>query len=194
MAGQDPGVDLLVDGRDPGPERDERAAEPERLARDTDLARIGHDRAGEDPDERGLAGAIGADEPVHLPGPQLEVDPGQRLGRRVVLAQAVERDHGPGRRGVVRGVRVAGGHWPSDSNQGAVATSGVSSSGSFSPSCSIVVIELSRRNCWVMSAGLTTIWGSTASPAASRAAARTATLPTLAGSVPAVATHGLSRR
>ena len=51
---------------------------------------------------------------------------------------------------------------------------------------------LSRRNFWVITPAVMSTSRSTGSPLTFSAAARTATRPTLAGSVAIVATHGLS--
>ena len=51
-----------------------RVLEEDRDAADLDLAGIGRAGAGEHPDQRRLAGAVGADQPVDLAGRQLEAD------------------------------------------------------------------------------------------------------------------------
>src|SRR5690606_32218065 len=68
-------VELLVDRGDPGLDRRGGPGEPHRLAAEHDGARVGPMRPGQDLDERGLAGAVLAEEAVHLPRPHLEIHP-----------------------------------------------------------------------------------------------------------------------
>ena len=56
-------VELLVDEGEPAPGRVERAVQVHGLAVDDDLALVGLDDAGEDLDQRALAGAVLAEQP-----------------------------------------------------------------------------------------------------------------------------------
>ena len=55
---------------------------------DEDLALVGLVRAGEDLDQRGLAGAVLAEQAVHLAGADLEVDAVERSGAGELLHDA----------------------------------------------------------------------------------------------------------
>ena len=66
--------EVLVHHPDPGVERVARAVEHDRLAVEADLALVGPVEAGEDVRERALAGAVLAEERVHLADGRLEVD------------------------------------------------------------------------------------------------------------------------
>ena len=77
--------EVLVDGLDP--ERARRLGRERAviLAVDQDRARVGTVHARQALDERGLAGAVVADEPEHLAAAELEVDAVERLHRAVRL-------------------------------------------------------------------------------------------------------------
>ena len=78
----------LVDGLDPVRARIQRRAHVDRLAVEQDLALVGHDRAGEALDQRGLAGAVVADHGQDLARPQVEVRAAERGHVAVALDQA----------------------------------------------------------------------------------------------------------
>ena len=65
---------VLVDDRQAERLREGRGGWLEGPAADLDRARVGHDRAGGDPHERGLPGAVLAQEGVHLARQDLEAD------------------------------------------------------------------------------------------------------------------------
>ena len=71
-------VQLLVHGGEAGPQRGDRGRERRRLVLPRDLAAVGLVRAGQHLDQRGLAGAVLAEQAVHLAGADLEVDTVQR--------------------------------------------------------------------------------------------------------------------
>ena len=88
-------VELLVDGgHAPGQGRG-RIARGQGSAVDDDLAGGGGDEPGDALDERGLAGAVLADEAVHLPGLDGEVDAVERPHPGVVLDQPAHGEQGP---------------------------------------------------------------------------------------------------
>jgi hypothetical protein len=60
------------------------------------LARVGTEQAEQHADRGGLARAVGAEEAVHLPGGNLEVEAVERPGRAEGLRQAGGRDRGRG--------------------------------------------------------------------------------------------------
>ena len=66
-------VELLVDGGDAGLHGGLRVGEVDHVAEPLDLALVGPVRAGEHLDERGLAGAVLAEEAVHLAGAHFEL-------------------------------------------------------------------------------------------------------------------------
>ena len=66
-------VEFLVDGGDAGLHRGLRVGEADRLAEPLDLPGVGLVRAGEHLDQRGLAGAVLAEQAVHLAGPHLQL-------------------------------------------------------------------------------------------------------------------------
>jgi hypothetical protein len=59
-------------------------------------ARVGAQQAEQQADRGGLARAVGAEEAVHLPGGNLEVEAVERPGRAEGLRQAGGRDRGRG--------------------------------------------------------------------------------------------------
>jgi hypothetical protein len=67
-------VELLVHGRDAGAQRGDRRGQVRGLALPEHRARVGAVRAGEHLDERGLAGAVLAEQAVHLARPDVQVD------------------------------------------------------------------------------------------------------------------------
>ena len=73
-------------------------------ARQVDLAVVGTDDAGEDREQRRLAGAVGADHGQQLARPGAEVDPAQRLAVAVALDEpaGLERGGAVGRGGLRR--------------------------------------------------------------------------------------------
>ncbi len=86
-------VRLLVDGRDPGVQGGRRAARGELAPVDDDRALVGGLRAGDDLDQRRLAGAVLTDDRVHLAGLQLEVDAPEGADAAVPLLDAGQRQH-----------------------------------------------------------------------------------------------------
>ena len=73
--------------------RAERRLHPSRVeAEHLDLARVAAPVALEDLDGRRLAGAVRAEQPEHLAGGDLEVDPAHGLDAAVRLPQAADRD------------------------------------------------------------------------------------------------------
>src|SRR5581483_8239396 len=84
--------ELLVDQRDPMPDRVARRAEAHRTPVDDDLARVGRHSAGDDLPERRLAGAVLADERVDLAGLDGDAHVVERPRTAVVLADPAELD------------------------------------------------------------------------------------------------------
>ena len=82
-------VQLLVDHRDAVLQRDVRRAQHDLLAVERDRARVGLDHAAEHPDERALAGAVGADETEDLAGADGEVRRADGLDAAEALAHAL---------------------------------------------------------------------------------------------------------
>ena len=62
-----------------------------RLAVDLDRTGIGLDQAGDDLDQRALAGAVLAEQRHHLAGAELEIDLGEGLDAAVALGQAAHQ-------------------------------------------------------------------------------------------------------
>src|SRR6185436_20053567 len=83
---------LLVDRGDPERARDARRVVRDRASANQQLAFVLLDRAGRDLDERGLAGAVLADERVDLAAAQLEGGAAQRLNAGVRLSDAAGRE------------------------------------------------------------------------------------------------------
>jgi hypothetical protein len=81
---------VLVHGCDPEGGRGLRAADVHRLAGEEDLALVGRVGAGDDLDQRGLAGAVVADEGDDLAGGDLEVDLRQGLHGAEPLADPLQ--------------------------------------------------------------------------------------------------------
>jgi hypothetical protein len=77
-----------VDEAEPELGRDRRGVDVDDLAVDQDLAGVRDVEACEHLDEGGLAGAVGADEPVDLTACDLQVDVPERLDTAVPLAEA----------------------------------------------------------------------------------------------------------
>jgi hypothetical protein len=71
-----------------------RRAEPERPAAHLDHAGVGAQHAAEDLDQRALAGAVGADQPVDLAGRDREVDRAQGHHRPVALGDLAGAEQG----------------------------------------------------------------------------------------------------
>ena len=71
-------VELLVDRGDPEVHRGLRRRQRDRLALPQDLALVGLVARGEDLDQGRLAGAVLAEQAVHLPRAHLELDPSER--------------------------------------------------------------------------------------------------------------------
>ena len=69
-----------------------RIGEAPAAAVEGELARIGRLFAGEDAHQRALAGAVRSGDPQHLARPQLEIEPVERQGIAVALAQAPDAD------------------------------------------------------------------------------------------------------
>ena len=97
--------EMLVRDRDSGRERVRDRAEPDRCAVHDQFAHVVRDGAADDLDQRGLAGAVGADQPEHLAPMQIHVDIGERADAAETLADAaglqqrpreIGRDRGPG--------------------------------------------------------------------------------------------------
>src|SRR5262245_4110611 len=82
--------EILVDDLDPELRRVLRAADRHLAAVEDDLALVHRVDAGDALDERGLAGAVVADERHHLARPDLEVDVRQRLHRAEGLRDTAE--------------------------------------------------------------------------------------------------------
>ena len=80
---------LLVDGGDPPIARGERSVGCERRTLNGQRPRVGLDGARENPDQRGLAGAVLADDGVHLAGPEVERHVPEGLHARVGLRQSL---------------------------------------------------------------------------------------------------------
>ena len=66
---------MLVDGADPELERGARRGDRRLDALDPDRPGVGPDEPGEDPDQRRLAGAVLAEQAVHLAAAERQVDP-----------------------------------------------------------------------------------------------------------------------
>ncbi len=98
-------VDFLVDRADARALRGTRAVERHGHAVDADLARIGLVKAGEDLDQRRLAGAVLAHQPVHLARAQRQRHAVQRAHDAERLADAVRFEHD----GLAVGARVGAG-------------------------------------------------------------------------------------
>jgi hypothetical protein len=96
--------EFLVHGLDAGAARIGRAAEVHRPAVELDLALVGHQRARQRLDQRGLARAVVADHREDLAGAQVEVGAVQRGDVAVALDQAA-RLHHEGGGGVHRALR-----------------------------------------------------------------------------------------
>src|SRR5207248_5774081 len=92
--------EVLVDHPDPGVERVARDVEVDAVAVDEDLALVRPVQAGEDVGEGALAGAVLAEERVHLAGGGLEVDAVVREDAGEALRDPAHRD-GRRRRGAV---------------------------------------------------------------------------------------------
>jgi hypothetical protein len=84
--------ELLVDGRDAGADGVPREREPQRSPLHRHGARPIVVHAGEDPDQRALAGAVLPSQDVHLPGTYLEVHAVQHLHRPEGLVDALHGD------------------------------------------------------------------------------------------------------
>ena len=93
-------VQFLMDEAQAAPMRLVRAAERSRRAVDPDLAAVGRDRAGEDLDQRALAGAVLAHQRERLAGAEFERSVPQRRRAAIGLAQMADRKqaHGASRR------------------------------------------------------------------------------------------------
>ena len=89
--------EVLVHHRDPRLERVARRVEVHLAAVDEDLALVRPVEAGEDVRERALAGAVLAEQRVHLAGGGLEVDAVVRDDAREALRDPAHRDGGRGR-------------------------------------------------------------------------------------------------
>ena len=83
-------VQLLVDGGDAAGDRGSGVADRERLALEPDLAGGGLDQPGDALDERRLAGAVLADQTVHLAAGHGQVDAIEGAHARVVLDQPAD--------------------------------------------------------------------------------------------------------
>jgi hypothetical protein len=79
--------------RDPQLDHAVRRHSIERGALETDLASTHHDQLGDHPQERGLAGAIGADHRHRLTGLDLERDAEQGLEGAVAGRNVPQREH-----------------------------------------------------------------------------------------------------
>ncbi len=98
-------AELLMDERDAVRARLRRGRDLNRLTVDLDRAAVVREQAGEDAHDRRLAGAVLADQAVHLRGRELEIDPGDRGGGAKHLADAGhadDRQKRPGQRPVAR--------------------------------------------------------------------------------------------
>ena len=83
-------IELLVDRRDAALERSRRVAGRKRLTPEEDLAAGRLDRTGNALDERRLAGAVGAEQAMHLGLEHVEVDTLKRLDARELLDQVAD--------------------------------------------------------------------------------------------------------
>ena len=92
-------VQFLMDEPEAAPMRLLRAAERSFRAFDPDLAAVRGDRAGEDLDQRALAGAVLAHKGERLSGRELERSVPQRRRAAIGLAQMSDRKQAHGRRG-----------------------------------------------------------------------------------------------
>ena len=95
--------ELLVHHADPGVERVARRLEARPARRRARSALVGPVEAGEDVRERALAGAVLAEQRVHLAGGGLEVDAVVRDDARKALRDPAHRHRRPGRGGGARG-------------------------------------------------------------------------------------------
>ena len=93
---------MLVDHRDTGIERIARRVELDRLSEERDVPLVRAIQPGEDVGQRRLAGAVLAQERVHLAGCRLEVHVLVRNDRGEPLRDSPQRD----RRGWRGGVRL----------------------------------------------------------------------------------------
>ncbi len=89
-------VELLVDRRDAEVHRGLGVTEPHLLALPGDDALVGLVHAGENLDERRLAGPVLAEQAVHLAGPDVEVDPVERDDAREALDDVRHAEEGRG--------------------------------------------------------------------------------------------------
>ena len=83
-------VELLIDGGDAPTDRGVGVADRERLAFEPHLTRGRLDQPGDALDERGLAGAVLADQAVHLAAGHGQIDPIEGAHARVVLDQPAD--------------------------------------------------------------------------------------------------------
>src|SRR2546423_756913 len=90
---------LLVHRADPEPMRRRRVREPLLLAVHEHLARVRLDHAGQRLHQRRLPGAVLADEPVHRPSVDAQVDVGDGLHAAVALGDAAQLDERSAHRG-----------------------------------------------------------------------------------------------
>ena len=81
-------VELLVDGGQAGAQRVHRGGERDGLAGPPDLTGVRGVRSSEHLDQRGFAGAVLAEQAVHLTGADIEVDPAQGADARKGLHDA----------------------------------------------------------------------------------------------------------
>ncbi len=84
--------ELLMDHADPGSDRILRRAEANRLTVDAQFAGIGFEMPVEQPHQGRFAGAVFADNAVHLTGPDNQIDAVIRLDRAKALVDAAEFD------------------------------------------------------------------------------------------------------
>ena len=83
---------VLVDGGNAAIEGVARRAEGDRLAVQADFSGVGREHAGEDLDQRRLAGAVVAEQAGHLAGVHGQRDARQRLDRAKGLADIARRE------------------------------------------------------------------------------------------------------
>ena len=100
---------LLEDDRDPGGLRLLGVVEDRLLAVEDEPAGVGPVDAGEDLDERRLAGAVLADEAVHLAGEERDVAVLERVDGAEALLGVLESEHGVRERGRQRSSAPRGG-------------------------------------------------------------------------------------
>ena len=105
-------VELLVDRGDAERDRGVGGAQRDRLAAPADLALVGPVRAGQHLDQGGLAGAVLAEQAVHLAGPDDQVDAVERAdaGEGLDDPAHLQQRLVVGGRGVARPVSVVA-HW-----------------------------------------------------------------------------------